>query len=150
IIWLNPLKKIHLYSHTGNEIEANGDIKYIYIFGALAAFILILACVNFINLATATSSRRAREVGIRKAMGSLRLELIQQFLSESIFLAFGALVIAYGFVTLLLPYFNSLTAKTLSFAYFFQPSILVVTILAVVFVGVVAGIYPSFFLSAFH
>ncbi len=88
---LQPLSRIHLYSHTTDELGVNGDIKYVYIFGALAVFILLLACVNFINLSTATSTKRAREVGIRKVMGSVKAQLVYQFLTESVLLSGCAL-----------------------------------------------------------
>ncbi len=147
---LQPLTKIHLFSHTDSELGPNGDVKYVYIFGALAVFILLLACVNFINLSTATSTKRAREVGIRKAMGSIRLQLISQFLIESIMLAGCALFFAYGIVLSLLPLFNELTGKSTTFQLFVQPSILLVITGGVVLIGILAGIYPSFFLSSFN
>jgi putative ABC transport system permease protein len=147
---LQPLSKIHLYSHTSDELAANGDIKYIYIFGALAIFILLLACVNFINLSTATSASRAREVGIRKVMGSVRIQLIYQFLIESIMVAGSALLFAYGIVPSVLPFFDELTGKTISYGMFLEPMTLLFIIAGVVMVGITAGIYPSFFLSSFN
>ncbi len=146
---LRPLRDIHLYSHSENELEANGDIKYIYIFGALATFILLLACVNFTNLATANSAKRSREVGIRKVMGSLRGQLIGQFLTESVFLALVAMIIAYGAVWGFLPFFNTLAGKSTPMAFFLKPVTLAVTFISLVVVGILSGIYPAFFLSSF-
>jgi putative ABC transport system permease protein len=147
---LRPLADIHLGSHTSMELEPNGDIKYVYIFGALAVFILLLACVNFINLSTATSSRRAREVGIRKVMGSVKAQLIWQFLTESVLLALCALVLAYGIVAGVLPFFNQLTGKLIPLSFFLEPVTVLIVTGAVILVGIVAGIYPSFFLSSFN
>ncbi|MFM9839504.1 MAG: ABC transporter permease, partial [Cyclobacteriaceae bacterium] len=147
---LRPLSKIHLYSHTTDELAANGDIKYVYIFGALAIFILLLACINFINLSTATSANRAREVGIRKVMGSVRTQLIYQFLTESIMLAVCALFFAYGIMLSVWPFFDQLTGKTITYGLFLEPMTLLLTILGVAIIGVIAGIYPSFFLSSFN
>jgi putative ABC transport system permease protein len=150
IFTLRPLRDIHLGSHTSMELGANGDIKYVYIFGALAVFILLLACVNFINLSTATSSKRAREVGIRKVMGSVKTQLIYQFLTESVMLALCAMILAYGIVWGSLPFFNQLTGKVTAFAFFIEPVTVLIVTAGVFLVGIVAGIYPSFFLSSFN
>src|SRR5205814_1287421 len=96
IYHLMPLTDIHLHSHKSYEIEANGDITYVYIFSVIAIFILFIACVNFMNLSTARSANRAKEVGIRKVAGSLRLHLITQFLTESILISFFSLLFAIG------------------------------------------------------
>jgi putative ABC transport system permease protein len=105
LFYLQPIKDIHLYSHTKYEREANGDINYIYIFGALAIFILLLACINFTNLSTAASAKRSKEVGIRKVLGSLKNSLVSQFLTESVLLttlAMGfALVLVLPFIAIL-------------------------------------------------
>ncbi len=150
IFSLQPLSRIHLYSHTTNELGSNGDIKYVYIFGALGVFILLLACVNFINLSTATSTKRAREVGIRKVMGSIRAQLISQFLTESILLAGCALVLAYVIVLAGIPFFNELTGKAMTLELFFQPTTLLCIVAGVILIGILAGIYPSLFLSSFN
>ena len=110
---LRPLTDIHLHSHLRNELEGNGDIDYVYLFSAIAVFILIIACINFMNLATARSARRAREVGIRKVMGSSRLRLALQFIGESTMLSVLAFVLALGLTELVLPLFNSLTDMNL-------------------------------------
>lgn len=149
IFKLRPLTDIHLYSHTSGEIEASGDINYVYIFGALALFILLLACVNFTNLSTASSDKRSREVGIRKVLGSVNRQLISQFLVESILLTFFAMLIAFGIVFLLLPYFNQLSGKQVEMGFFLTLPAIVVTIALVLLVGLLAGIYPAFFLSSF-
>lgn len=150
VFYLQPLQRIHLYSHTSYEMEPSGDIKYVYIFSALAVFILLLACVNFINLSTATSAKRAREVGVRKVMGSLKTQLIYQFLTESLLVAFCAMVFAYLIVGASLPYFNLLTGKSMDFAFFLQPITLAVIVTGFVLVGFAAGLYPAFFLSSFN
>jgi len=147
---LTPITAIHLHSDTKYEMEANGDINYVYIFGALAVFILLLACVNFTNLSTASSAKRAREVGIRKVMGSLKVQLISQFLTESILLTFFATILAYAIAAVLLPYFNTLAGKTISFSFFLQPLSITVSLLLALIVGALAGIYPAFFLSSFN
>ena len=94
--WLTPLRDIHLHSDLEGELEANGDITYVYLFAAIALFILIVACINFMNLSTARSSNRAREVGIRKVMGSLRSHLVRQFLTESFVLSFVSFVLRWA------------------------------------------------------
>ncbi|HEY2727119.1 MAG TPA: ABC transporter permease, partial [Parafilimonas sp.] len=142
---LQPLKDIHLNSNTTTEFEPGGNATYVYIFGGVAIFMLIVACINFINLSTAGASKRAKEVGVRKVAGSGKFQLISQFLSESILIAFFALFIAFAIVQLALPAFNNISGKHLSFD--------VKPILAFIglglLVGVVAGIYPAFYLSSF-
>lgn len=149
VFTLQPLSSIHLYSHTTDELAANGDIKYVYIFGALALFILLLACVNFVNLSTASSARRAREVGIRKVMGSARVQLIGQFLTESILLTGLSLVLAYAIVYSVLPIFNQVSGYPFAFGFFVSPSAVLLITGGVFLLGLAAGIYPSFFLSSF-
>ena len=117
---LIPLSDIHLHSNTKYELEPNGDIQYVYIFSALAIFILLLACINFTNLSTAGAIKRSREVGIRKVMGSLKKQLIFQFLTESIFLTILAMICSYVLIFLLLPYFNHLAGKNIPFSFFIQ------------------------------
>ena len=144
---LQPLTSIHLHSHTTSEFEPGGDMKYVYIFGAIAGFMLLIACINFINLSTAGASKRAKEVGVRKVMGSEKFDLIKQFLTESILITFSALLFAYVFVQLALPLFNDLSGKKLSIVYNIQPMILLIGL--GLLVGILAGIYPAFFLSSF-
>lgn len=147
---LRPLTDIHLYSDLTAELEPNSDIKYIYIFSAIAFFILVIACINFMNLATARSAKRAKEVGIRKTLGSLKRQLVLQFLTESIILSLIALVIAIGLVELFLPSFNTLSGKLLETSYFDNSAIIAVSIVITLLVGLLAGSYPAFFLSSFR
>lgn len=147
---LMPLTDIHLHSNKTAELGANSDIQYVYIFSLIAAFILLIACVNFMNLSTARSSGRAKEVGVRKVLGSMRSNLISQFLAESILVAFISLLLALGFATLLLPYFNQLAGKAISFSVFANPWLLLAMALLMLVVGLLAGSYPAFYLSAFR
>ncbi|MBS1509481.1 MAG: ABC transporter permease [Bacteroidetes bacterium] len=150
IFYLKPIQSIHLHSSNKDELQVNGSIKYIYIFAALAVFILLLAGVNFTNLSTATSIKRSKEVGIRKVMGSGKQQLIRQFLSESVLLTLFAFILSLGLVYLLLPYFNNLSGKHLFFVFFLKYTILLPALIGVFLVGVLAGIYPAFFLSSFN
>ncbi len=147
--WLTPIKDIHLHSDLQIEIEPNGDITYVYLFTAIAFFILVIACINFMNLSTARSSTRAKEVGIRKVLGSLRSHLVRQFLVESILLSLAAVVLALIISILLLPSFNLLASKQLELP-LNSVGFYVTLFLLGIFLGVIAGIYPSFFLSAFR
>jgi putative ABC transport system permease protein len=150
IFFLQPLTDIHLHSNTKYEIEANGDIHYVYIFGALAIFILMLACINFTNLSIASSAKRSKEVGIRKVLGSEKSGLISQFLTESVLLTSGAMVLALAIVYLLLPLFNDLSLKHIEFSSFLNYKALAVEFLLAFIVGIIAGIYPAFVLSGFN
>jgi putative ABC transport system permease protein len=145
---LQPLTDIHLKSSLQGEFEPNFDMAYVYLFVAIALFILIIACINFMNLSTARSANRAKEVGIRKVMGSFRSHLMRQFLTESILLTFISILLALFLAYLLLPLFNQLSLRALSIP-FRQPMLYGIIILAALGVGLLAGIYPSFFLSAF-
>jgi putative ABC transport system permease protein len=145
-----PLNDIHLHSNKSYEIEANGDVTYVYIFSVIAVFILLIACVNFMNLSTARSANRAKEVGIRKVAGSLRMHLITQFLTESVLISFFSLVLAIGIAALLLPLFNQLAEKEMSVATLFSTWLFPVMIGLVFLAGCVAGSYPAFYLSAFQ
>ncbi len=143
-----PLTDIHLYSHLRNELSSNGDIKYVYLLGGVAIFILILAVVNFTNLATARSIKRAREVGIRKVMGSNRVHLGLQFLAESVMLSLLAFVIALAATEVTLPYFNTLTGSKLDIP--FGDFTIVASLFGVaILIGVLAGLYPGFVLSSY-
>ncbi len=145
-----PLTDIHLHSNKSYELEANGDITYVYIFSVIAIFILLIACVNFMNLSTARSANRAKEVGIRKVAGSLRSHLITQFLTESVLLSFFSLILAIAIALLLLPLFNQLANKEMSVATLFSTWLFPVMVALVFVVGCVAGSYPAFYLSAFQ
>jgi putative ABC transport system permease protein len=149
-IGLTPLKDIHLHSNLQAELSGNGSIQYVYMFSAIAIFILLIACVNFMNLSTARSSNRAREVGVRKVLGSPRKYLIAQFLAESLIVTFIATVIAVIGARLLLPLFNQMADKQLTLnaaTFIWLAPVLLVT---VVVIGFLAGSYPAFFLSAFN
>lgn len=146
--YLTPLNDIHLYSTTTNEIEPGGDITYVYLFGAIAFFILSIACINFMNLSTARSANRAKEVGVRKVLGSLRSHLVGQFLLESTLITIAAFILAIGIAYAFLPSFNDLAGKHLELP-LDNPMFYLIMIALALLVGVVAGVYPSFFLSAF-
>lgn len=143
-----PLTDIHLFSSLQGEFEPNFDINYVYLFVAVALFILFIACINFMNLSTARSANRAKEVGIRKVMGSLRSHLVRQFLMESILLSLISFLLAAAIAYLLLPLFNELSGRQLSIP-FSSPILYVGLVAGGLFIGVLAGVYPSFFLSAF-
>ena len=147
---LIPLTDIHLRSNTKSELEPNGDIQYVYIFSVLALFILLLACVNFTNLSTARAIKRAREVGIRKVMGSLKKQLVVQFLTESVLFTLFAMLLSYILIFLLLPYFNQLANKNISFSFFLNYKMILSVFLVSLVAGILAGIYPAFFLSSFN
>ncbi|WP_128548110.1 ABC transporter permease [Larkinella soli] len=144
-----PVTAIHLYSDLDDELEANSDVKYVYIFSVIALFILLLACINFMNLSTAGSAGRSREVGIRKVLGSVRRQLVVQFLAESVLLTLLALGLALGLVLLLLPGFNGLAGKQFTAADIFSIRILTGAIPACLLIGLLAGSYPAFVLSSF-
>ncbi len=146
---LIPLTEIHLYSNRQYEFLPGGNIQYVYIFSAVAIFILIIACINFMNLTTARSSNRAREVGIRKVLGTVRKDLIKQFLIESVLMVVLSMVIAIGICYLVLPLFNSVADKTMTVRSLLSPIILPLLIGLPFVVGLLAGSYPAFFLSAF-
>jgi len=144
-----PLLDIHLRSNSIAEFEANGDIRYVYIFSAVALFILFLAIINFVNLTTARSADRAREVGIRKVMGSQRKLLIFQFLTESVIMSITAVIVGIILANLMMPYFNSLSGKSLQFPIEnFQFWLIIIPVGTAI--GTVAGIYPAIVLSSFR
>jgi putative ABC transport system permease protein len=145
---LQPLTDIHLHSDLDFEIEANSSITYVYIFSVIAAFILIIACINFMNLATARSARRAREVGIRKAVGAERGQLTRQFLGESVVLSLLALLLALPLARMLLPVMNTIAHKALAFD-LTDGGLVAASVAVAIVVGVGAGAYPALLLSAF-
>jgi len=147
---LQPLKDIYLYSaNIQNNLYGNGDIKYVYIFSLIALFILFIACINFMNLTTARSANRAKEIGLRKVVGADRYQIITQFFGESSLLAFIALIFAVLLVELFLPTFNNLSGKELSIAFFENPGILIGLSLIALFTCLLSGTYPALFLSSF-
>lgn len=145
---LQPVSKIHLYSDGIGDGLQHSDIKFVWLFASVAAFILIIASINFINLSTAKSANRAREVGLRKVVGSMRSNLVNQFLAESLLYSLFSFVTGLLLASLLLPYFNTLASKTLVLPWtngWFVPALFVASLI----VGFFAGIYPSFYLSSF-
>ncbi|MEM1136974.1 MAG: ABC transporter permease, partial [Bacteroidota bacterium] len=146
---LQPLLDIHLKSDLQGELAPNNDIMYIYIFSAVALLILIIACINFMNLSTARSANRAKEVGVRKVMGSYRKQIIWQFLIESVLISTIAFVIASIAVPILLSYFNEIAGKNITINYLEQTYLLAYLLIGAIVVGLFAGSYPAFFLSAF-
>lgn len=148
-IELQPLTDIHLHSHRDYEFQTNGDISYVYTFSTIAFIILLIASINFMNLTTARSANRAKEVGMRKVVGARREQLIRQFIGESALLALISLAIACLFVRLSLPYFNQLSERYLSFDLFNEPFLIFGLIAITAFVGILAGSYPALYLSGF-
>ncbi|HVU98419.1 MAG TPA: ABC transporter permease [Puia sp.] len=147
---LQPLSAVHLYSATiGNRYFPQGDIKYVYIFSAIGLFIILLACVNFMNLATAQSARRAREVGIRKVLGSERKQLMLQFLGEAFVYTLIAAVIAVALASLALPAFNDLSGKSLNLSAFFDLSGIAGILVLILLTAALAGSYPAIYLTSF-
>ncbi len=144
---LQPLTSIHLYSHSNYELRPPGNAMYVYIFGAIAIFMLLIGCINFINLSTAGASQRAKEVGVRKVIGSGKTQLVKQFLIESALLVFIALLISIVLVKLALPVFNTISGKNLSFG--FNIKIIAAFIGLGLLVSFIAGLYPAFYLSSF-
>ncbi|GAB3025383.1 ABC transporter permease [Spirosoma pulveris] len=145
---LQPLTRIHLYSNL--EGESNGNIGYVYTFSAVAFFMLLLASINYMNLATARSAKRAREVGLRKVMGSVRSRLMAQFLTESVLMTVLALGASLLLVLVLLPFFNSVSGKDIEYRELLRPGFLLTGLAIVVFTGFISGSYPAFYLSAFE
>jgi len=148
--YLQPITKIHLHSNLMAELETNSDISYIYTFLAIAVFILLIACINFMNLSTARSMKRAREVGLRKVVGAYRKQLIFQFIGESLILSFIGLLFALILVEIVLPVFNQLLEQELSLDLFRQANVFALLIGLAIIVGLIAGSYPAFYLSAFQ
>ncbi|KPL25915.1 MAG: hypothetical protein AMS23_04040 [Bacteroides sp. SM1_62] len=149
-LYLQPVTSIHLHSNLMAEIGDNSDISYIYILMAITLFILILASINFMNLSTAKSANRAREVGIRKVAGSSRQHLVRQFIGESVIISLISLFITFFLIELILPAFNNITGKELDMQYILDWQLTLGFILLAVIVGIFAGSYPAFYLSAFN
>src|SRR6202012_2046703 len=147
-VFLDPIKHWHLYSEFKNGIVSGGRIQYVWLFGIIGVFVLLLACINFMNLSTARSEKRAKEVGIRKAIGSLRKQLIYQFLSESLLVAVCAFLLAVGLAALSMPFFNEVAGKRMVIpwgnAWFWLAGagFSIIT-------GFISGSYPALYLSSF-
>lgn len=148
--FLQPLSSIHLHSNLENEISGNSSIVYVYVFAAIALFILFIACINFMNLSTARSATRAKEVAMRKVIGAERKELINQFFGESLVYCFVSLLVALVIVHVSLPLFSSISGRALKIDYTEMPWLIPGFIGLVFFVGLIAGSYPALFLSAFQ
>jgi putative ABC transport system permease protein len=145
---VQPLTAIHLYSNFDGELEPNGDIRYLYVFGLIALFVLAIASANFMNLATARAARRAREVGVRKVLGAHRWQLIRQFLTEAIGLSMASMVLALILAVAALPLFNSLTGKKILTEHVLSIEILIALSVIALIVGLASGSYPAFYLSS--
>jgi putative ABC transport system permease protein len=146
---VHPISWIHLHSDLLLEPEDLGSLSSVYIFLAVAFFMLIIACINYMNLTTARSARRAKEIGIRKVTGSTRPQLVAQFLLESTATAVFALLLSIGLVALLLPVFNTLAGKSIAFSTMLQPGMLGLLLAIILFVGFLGGSYPAFYLAKF-
>ncbi len=149
-LYLQPLTDIHLRSKLDYELSANGSMNSIYILSAIGIFLLVIAIINFMNLATATSSRRAKEIGIKKVTGAYRSQLILQFLGESTILSFIALTLGLIIVEFVLPLFDEFTGKSLTINVLFEWQNIVMLISLGLAVGILSGTYPAFYLSAFN
>lgn len=145
-----PMLDVHLKSDVKDEAQPQGDITNVYILSAIGLFILLIACINFMNLSTAKSAGRAKEVGLRKTMGSTRERLVGQFLSESTLYAILSAVVAMGLTSLLMPFFNNLAGKHLAMADLLTPMVAVGIFLIVLLIGFLAGMYPAFYLTSFQ
>jgi len=143
--YLQPVKDIYLHSKSGEQIGPTGDTRYVYILSIIAVFVLVIACINFVNLTTARGTGRAREVGLRKALGSERSQLIGQFLGESTFVVAISMLLALGLVSVALPWFNSVSGANLALAPWVYGALVAVTVLT----GLASGIYPALVLSGF-
>ena len=146
---LQPLPFIHLHSTTPYDIGPNGNIKYVYIFSIIAILVLLIACANYVNLATARSVNRAKELGMRKVIGARRGQLIVQLLGESFLLTCIAFILAIAIVAVALPYFNTLTGKTMSAWVLMRPEVITTVVVIFLLIGVLAGAYPALLMSSF-
>lgn len=149
-LFIQHLPDIHLKSDLKDELTPNGDVQYLYIFGAIALFILVVACINFMNLTTARSANRAKEVGVRKSIGALRGRLVTQFMSESMLYSVIATLVAIALISALLPSFNLLSGKSLAFSSLLRPELSGGIVVLMFLIGLLAGSYPAFYLTAFR
>lgn len=147
---VQPIADIHLRSDLNNEPEELGNMSYIYTFSAVALFMILIACINYMNLTTARSARRAKEIGIRKVSGSLQRHLIAQFLTESTVITLVSLFLSFLLIAILLPVFNDLSGKSFTFGTVFHPITLISILTIVVIVGLMGGSYPAFYLAKFN
>jgi putative ABC transport system permease protein len=147
---IRSLLDIHFNSHSGDEIEENSSMSRIIIISSIALFILLLACINFVNLSTARSSKRAMEIGMRKTIGASRFQLIQQFLGESVLFSMASLIISFITVKLIMPYFSSLFGTEIGLDYNSDWTTMLLIVGGVLIVGVLAGLYPALFISSYQ
>lgn len=149
-LFLQPLTSIHLHSQLDYEIEANGNINHIYIMSAIGVFLMLIACFNFINLSTGRAITRSKEVGLRKVVGAAKGQLVGQYLTESVLIAFFALVLAIVFVILSLGWLNEFTGKSIRIMDYVTVPNLLLIMAVIIFIGILAGIYPAFVISGFR
>ena len=147
---IRPLLDIHLNSHSGDEIEENGSVSRIIIISSIALFILLLACINFVNLSTARSSKRAMEIGMRKVIGATRSQLVQQFLGESVLFSMSSLLISIITIKLIMPSFSSLVGTKIGLDYNRDWTTILLIFGSVLIVGILAGLYPALFISSYQ
>ncbi|MFN8207375.1 MAG: FtsX-like permease family protein [Bacteroidales bacterium] len=150
VLMAKPLARVHHYSADLSGDLPNGNILYVYIFSVVGLFLLLLACINYMNMATARSFNRSKEVGLRKLAGSQRSMLVRQFLSESLLFSVIALLLSFLFVFLLMPFFNQLSGKELAFSQLFKGSLFLIILVIALISGILAGSYPAFYLSSFN
>lgn len=148
-LFLQPLTAIHLHSHLDYEIEANGSIYHVYTMSAIGIFLVLIACFNFINLSTARATKRGKEVGLRKVAGAYKKQLVSQYLSESILIAFLSFLIALVFTTVSLPWLNDFTGKSIELSDYVTLNVILVAAGIIVLIGIMAGLYPAFVISGF-
>lgn len=147
-LFLQPVKDIYLTSDLGYEVDTNGNLRNLFVFGSIGFFVLLIACINFMNLSTARSEKRAKEVGVRKVIGAGRSELVKQFMGESLLMSVFALLLAFMLLQLLLPIFNNVTDKSLGL--FGNPLLFPIIVGLTLLTGLLAGVYPAFYLSGFR
>jgi putative ABC transport system permease protein len=147
---VKPLAKVHHYSSDLGYDQTSGNLKYVFVFALVAVLILIIACINYMNLATARSARRSKETGMRKIVGAQRQTLIRQFLLESVVIAILSIIISLVLSRIFLPYFNMIANKSLSFLFLLKPEIIICFVGMTILIGLVSGSYPAFYLSSFN
>ncbi|MCK5206431.1 MAG: ABC transporter permease, partial [Cyclobacteriaceae bacterium] len=147
--FIQPITDIHLHSKTKGNIEPPGDIAYVYLLSMISIFIILIACINFMNLSTARSASRAKEVGIRKTVGAPKARLVTQFLLESIVISAVSTLLAVGILFLTLPFFNQITEKSIGFEFILSNFSIIAMLAVMIIVGILAGSYPAFYLTSF-
>lgn len=148
-LFIQPMLDIRLRSDLSNEITPNGNIQYLYIFAAIAVFIILIACINFMNLSTARSASRAKEVGVRKTIGAFKSRLVFQFISESLLYAIFSTLLGLAIIGVSLDGFNLLAGKELTLSILANPTVIACLVLFTLIIGLVAGSYPAFYLTSF-